>query len=200
MGIPAVYAPRSKQREGFVIPAEIGYGAKCAVLDIPYDGAAEAAGQMLTYDYLWNAVRVQGGAYGTSWRAGRRGDMAATSYRDPNVSASLDIFSGCGDALRAMSLDAAETEKYIISAVAGLEPVETPRAAGAAAASRYLSGITNADLQLQRTQLLATTPETLAALADAIDRANANAAVCVIGGQAVVEACAPDEVQPLQMN
>ena len=198
-GRPETYAPLKCAREGFVIPAEIGYGAKCAVLAAPYNGAAECAGQMLTYDYLWNAVRVQGGAYGTGWRVGRLGDMVATSYRDPNVAGSLNAFSGCGDALRAMSRDAAETEKYIISAVGNLEPVETVRAAGVAAAARTLSGVTNDDLQQQRAELLATTPETLAALADAIDAANENAAVCVIGGQNVLDACDLDEVQPLQM-
>ena len=92
-----------------------------------------------------------------------------------------------------------EAEKYIISAVGNLEPVETVRAAGVAAAARTLSGVTNDDLQQQRAELLATTPETLAALADAIDAANENAAVCVIGGQNVLDACDLDEVQPLQM-
>ena len=78
--------------------------------------------------------------------------------------------------------------------------METPRAAGSAAAARWLSGVTNADLQRQRSELLATTPEKLAALADAIDRADETAAVCVIGGQAVLDACALDEIQPLQIT
>ena len=200
MGPRAAYAPIRKRREGFVIPAEVGYAAKCAALDTPYTGAAECACQMLTYDYLWNAVRVQGGAYGTGFRIGRLGDLAATSYRDPNPAGSLEAFSGCGEALRRLSRDAAETEKYIISAVGNLEPVETPRAAGSAAAARWLSGVTNADLQRQRSELIATTPEKLAALADAIDRADETAAVCVIGGQAVLDACALDEIQPLQIT
>ena len=199
MGTRQTYAPLPKQREGFVIPAEIGYAAKCAVLGTPYNGAAECAGQMLTYDYLWNTVRVQGGAYGTGWRVGRLGDLVATSYRDPNTAGSLKAFSGCGEALRSMSRDAGEVEKYIISAVGNLEPVETPRAAGGAATSRALSGITNADLQRQRSELLATTPETLAALADAVDAANAHASIVVIGGQNVLDACELDEIQPLQM-
>ena len=199
MGKRRTYAPLPRRREGFVIPAEIGYAAKCAVLDTPYNGAAECAGQMLTYDYLWNTVRVQGGAYGTGWRVGRLGDLVATSYRDPNPAGSLKAFSGCGEALRSMSHDAAEVEKYIISAVGNLEPVETPRAAGVAATSRTLSGITNSDLQRQRSELLATTPETLAALTDAIDAANAHAAVCVIGGQPILDACGLDEIQPLQV-
>ena len=200
MGPRADYGTLEKKREGFVIPAEIGYGARCAILDSAYNGALECAAQMLTYDYLWNAVRVQGGAYGTGWRAGRLGDMLATSYRDPNVAKSLETFGSCGSALRDMSRDAAETEKYIISAIGNLEPLETPRAAGTAAAARTLAGVTNADLQKQRSELLATTPETLAAIADAIDRANAEAAVCVIGGQNVIDACALDDVQALQMS
>ena len=199
MGESVCYRALERSRTGFVIPAEIGYGAKCSLLDVPYNGAVECAGQMLTYDYLWNAVRVQGGAYGTGWRSGRLGDVAATSYRDPNVAGSLKAFSACGQALRDMSRDPAEIEKYIISAVGNLEPVETPRAAGVAAASRTLSGVTDADLARQRAELLATTPETLSALADAIDRANENAAVCVIGGQNVIDACDLDEIQPLQM-
>ena len=194
------YLPLAKEKAGFVIPAEIGYGAKCAVLEAPYTGSAECAGQMLTYDYLWNTVRVQGGAYGTGWRVGRLGDVVATSYRDPNVANSLNAFSACGDALRDLSRDAAEVEKYIISAVGNLEPLETPRSAGTAAASRTLSNVTNDDLQRQRSELLDTTPETLAALADAIDRANETAAVCVIGGQNILDACDLDSIQPLQMG
>ena len=199
IGARCTYAPLEKKAAGFVIPAEIGYAAKCAVLDTPYSGALECASQMLSFDYLWNTVRVQGGAYGTGWRAGKLGDIVATSYRDPNAAGSLKAFSGCGEALRRMSSNPAETEKYIISAVGGLEPVETPRSAGASAAARTLTGMTNADLQRQRDELLATDSATLAALADAVDRANAHAAVCVIGGQPILDACGLDEIQPLQV-
>ena len=201
LGPRADYRPSTLAREGFVIPAEVGFSAKCGKLDVKYSGAVEAACQYLSYDYLWNTVRVQGGAYGTGCGIGRRSDLAVTSFRDPSPAQSLETFDGCGAALAELSRHPEEIGKFAVSAVSSIEPVETPRTASVAAVSRTLCGITEADQQKRRSELLHTTASDLAALAESLNRTaetEGKTAVCVIGGKNVMDSCRLDRVAPLQ--
>ena len=202
MGASARYPLFPAKREGFVIPAEIGFAAKAANLTglgRTYTGADRVGAKILTYDYLWNEVRVKGGAYGVGLSVRPDGNVGLTSYRDPSPAGTLDIFGRTGQVLRDACAGGGSLDKYIVSTVSDLEPVLTPRTAGTRAAALYLNGQQPEDLQQERREILHTTPEQLLAFAEALDAVNAADRVCVIGGRAVLDACQGlDSVEPLQ--
>lgn len=192
MGETVQYTLYPLSREGFRIPAEIGFAAKASHLSrVPKvsGGAMQVAAQFLTYDYLWSEVRVKGGAYGTGCSASVFGSVRFTSYRDPNPNRSLSVYDGAGEALRGLCDGEEGLTKYIISTIAGQEPVRTPRAEGAYAAQQYLTGQTEETRRTLRHEMLHTTGEELRKIADALDTLCRTAGVCVIGGKEVLDAC-----------
>ncbi len=192
MGDKVSYAKAPKRREGFLIPAEIGFAAKSSnliALNTQPNGSDKVAAQLLTFDYLWNDIRVKGGAYGTSLRANANGDISLTTYRDPSPSRSLDSFDKAGAALRDFCAADGDIEKYIISTVAAGEPLLTPRAEGERAVGMYFAGITNDDLQREREEILGTTAVQLEAFSHALDQVCADSGVCVVGGKMTLDVC-----------
>ena len=197
-GEPLDRKPAPAINRGYGIPAEVGFVAKAANL---YDaaesreeaeyaaGAGKVAGQLLTFDYLWNEIRVQGGAYGTGMSTRMSGDVVFNTYRDPSPDRSVPRIDGCGEALRAFCESGAPLEKYIISTIAAMEPVQTPRSEGLRAANYYLSNVTNEDLTRMRREILETDREQLLAFSRVLDRVCETAGVCVVGGSHVLEAC-----------
>ncbi len=191
-GESAAYGALALQAEGFTIPAAIGFTGfvgKLQNVGREYRGSMSVAAQLLSLDYLWNNVRVKGGAYGVGLSVGFTGSVGFSSYRDPNCAGSLDIFAGAGKVLREFAESGESVDKYIISTVGGLEPYMTPRQDKARAAIMYFSGRTQADLQRQRSEILHTGPADLTAFADVLDDLRAHAQTCVIGGQPVLDAC-----------
>lgn len=192
VGAAADYTPNDGAAEGFLIPADVGFAARCGDLNRlgqPYSGAALVSAQMLTFGYLWNNVRVKGGAYGTGLTVRSDGYAAFYSYRDPRCGQSLDCFNGAGEALRAFCDSGEAPDKYIISTIGVLDPLLTPRAEGAQAAMMYFSGRTQADRQRLRQEVLHTTADGLRDFSRVLDQICADSAVCVIGGQGALDGC-----------
>ncbi len=197
-GTPVKYELFDSASEGFSIPAQIGFAAIAGNGYEKYSGVSKVASQILTYDYLWNDVRVKGGAYGVHMSSFPDGDVMFSSYRDPSPSRSLGSFRACGDVLRKFVDSGESAEKYIISTIANNEPLMTPRSEGELAARRYLSGTTAEDVIRERDEILSATPEQLKDYAAAIDRLVGSAKVCVIGGEQLVEACKVEKIEPVQ--
>lgn len=198
MGSAVSYDLRPVSREGFVIPAEIGFAAKSANLNgigAKYSGAARVAAQFLTYDYLWNDIRVKGGAYGTHMTVRANGDSSLTSYRDPSPARSLGSFDNAAQALRDFCQNGGDVEKYIISTISDTEPVLTPRGEGERAAELYFAGISGEDLQRERSEILNTTVEKLAEFSKKLDEICETSGICVVGGKNVIDACELDTVE-----
>ncbi len=203
MGEKRSYSVMPVRREGFIIPAEVGFAARTANLlnlGSRYSGAARVAAQILTYGYLWNDIRVVGGAYGTSLSLRVDGDARLTTYRDPSPSRSLLSFDGAGAALREFCDSGEPLDGFIISSMAANDPIVTPAQAGIRGGVFYFSGRTNDDRIRERREILHTTREQLVAFSHTLDALCASSAVCVIGGKDVIDACgdALETVEPLQ--
>ncbi len=204
MGAPAVYLPAVHAAEGYSISADIGFAARCGNLTALGEkptGTALVAAQLITLDYLWDEVRVKGGAYGTGLRIRDDGDVFFTSYRDPRCGRSLETFTGAGAALRAFCGSGEAPDKYIISTVSNLEPVVTPRMEGVRAAAMHFTGRTQADRQRQRDEVLGTTLDGLRAFSGILDQVCETASICVVGGQEALDGCGEklEKREPLQM-
>ena len=189
MGEPVALTPLQGKADGFMIPSEIGFAARVADLPADNRGAVQVAAQFLTFDFLWNVIRVKGGAYGTGFRSTETGTMEITSFRDPNAAQSLRSFCQTADALRAFCQSDADLTQYIISTIGGIDPLRTPRSIGVEAAWMYFSGTTEEERMQEWNQVLHTTKAQLLAFADVLDAACARSSVCVIGGQTSLDAC-----------
>ncbi len=172
------------ERMGYQIPAQIGYAAQCwhlAEAGVPYHGSMAVASNLVSLSWLWNTVRVQGGAYGTGLRIGSEGAMLSYSYRDPSPAGALKANAGISGFLRSFCASDEPLEKFIISTVSGTEPLRTPKEEAFEADGLWLRGNTREEAVQRRAEMLGTTKESLLALCDLFDRYAEKGAVCVCG-------------------
>lgn len=191
MGAPVAYRPFPRRNEGFRISAGIGFAARVAhPAERLYSGSAVVAARILTLNHLWQEIRVKGGAYGGNFGVRRNGDAGWLSWNDPKPGRSLGVYSGSGDALRAFADGAEAIDRYVIGAVAVTEPYLSASAEMGLAMERHLNGVTAADLQRLRDEMLKTTKADLRAFAAKVDAVAADATVCVLGGAEPIKTCA----------
>lgn len=175
-----------KKNEGLMTAGKVQYvvkGANFRALGYEYTGSLKVVETILKYDYLWNKIRVQGGAYGALAQFRRNGNMILGSYRDPNLAETVAVFDATGDYLADFVVDEREMTKYIIGTMSGLETPLTPTMKGDAAAECYLRGITYDDLQRERTAILNTTQEDIHQAGELIRKAMAENCLCVVGSE-----------------
>lgn len=181
-----------KKNEGFSTSAQIQYvcraGNYMTDMDYAYTGALRVLKVMLRYDYLWINVRVKGGAYGIMCNFGKTGDSYLVSYRDPNLKKTVDIFEKTSDYLREFTADERTMTKYIIGAVSDMDVPMTPAVKGSRSSSAYLTNLDFAEVQKERDEVLACSPESIRALAGYLDAIMSQEVVCVVGnGQSIDE-------------
>ncbi len=175
---------RQCAREAIVIPAPVSYAAACGS-GAAYDGAMDVLTNILNFDYLWNEIRVKGGAYGCGFRAGSTGSLGFSSYRDPSPVNSLDVFRNAQDFVRSFCAAGTALDGYIIGAAASQEPLMGDREKLQRIVGDYIMGITRQDRNLWRQQLLDTTCQSLCAKAQLLERAEY--AVCIVGAKDVFD-------------
>lgn len=178
--------------EAFLIPAQVNYvgkGADLYALGYKYHGSANVIFKHLRMGWLWDQVRVQGGAYGAFAAFDRStGVLAQVSYRDPNLENTLKAFDGSAEYLQKLQLGKAELEKAIIGAIGDLDTHMLPDAKGSAAVTRKMLGDTEELRQQMRDEILSTTLEHFHSFADVLRAAAESGHVCVLGGNGVREA------------
>lgn len=182
---------RRQVREGILVPAPVGFAGKgghLAQCGAGYGGAMAVAARILSYGYLWNTVRVKGGAYGTRLAITPGGDVAFTSFRDPSAAVSLAAFDKAGASLRELCAGGPELVPYIISAIAASEPLLTARQKGMQAAEDYMEQVTGQMRQRDRRQILCTTKEDLEKVSRILDEICEKGGSCIVGGQEILEA------------
>ena len=182
--------PFPRRKEGFRTLGTISGSALVAhPEENPYNGTAIVAARILSLGYLWDEIRVKGGAYGGSFGVGLSGNAAWASWNDPKPSRSLGVYGESGKALKAFADGDEAIDRYIVSAVAEMEPYLTPRTETSQAMSLWLSGRTADDLQRIRGEMLKTTKGALGEFAAKLDDFASSGAFCVVGGPQPVETC-----------
>ena len=188
----AAYSCESPMRVGVKIPAQASFavqGYSLKECGVDYDAGFKVAAHIMTYDYLWGAVRVQGGAYGTGLRAENDGSICAYSYRDPTPGATLGIYAEMADRLNAFCDAGESVDKYVLSTIAKYEPLIAPRQQGAAADADWFTGVTAEDRTRMKKEILATDHAKLRKFADVLKKFASDGAVCVVGHEAALEKC-----------
>jgi Zn-dependent M16 (insulinase) family peptidase len=182
---PAWQPDKYPANEGFTLPAQVNYvgkGANLYEVGYNYHGSLNVISNVIRTGWLWDRIRVQGGAYGAFCSFDRRsGVFSFTSYRDPNLTKSLDVYDQTAAWLRNVDISPKELTRAIIGAISSFDPYMLPDAKGRAAFHRYILGDSEADLQRIREQILGTTVADIHAFGDVLAEAAKQSRVVVLG-------------------
>lgn len=187
-GTLVVPEPRDRH-EAFVIPSDICFAARACDprrLGIDVTGAWAVAANALSYDYLWNEIRVKGGAYGCGFRAAGERQTAFYTYRDPAIDPSIERVERAGAWLGSFEPDEAAFEGFIVSCVSGMDAPVKPYALTKRRNTTYLAGLDPHAREERRAQMLAATPGELRSLGADVTRIAAESPTCVFGGRDVI--------------
>ncbi len=197
--LPSQPAPLAKwtpeyrsEFEGLTIPAQVNYVGKAANLyrlGYQFHGSALVISNYLRTTWLWERVRVQGGAYGGFCSFGRRSGMFTfTSYRDPNLAATLENYDGASRFLRETDLSGEELTKSIIGTIGDLDAYQLPDAKGYTSMARYLAGETEDERQQLRDEVLSTGVKDFRRFAEALEQVKQHGQVVVLGSPQAIAA------------
>lgn len=177
-------------KEAFIDASQIQYVAKTGDFiceGYEYTGALRLLRIILSYDYLWINVRVKGGAYGCMNTFLRSGESYFVSYRDPNLSDTLDVYDRIPEYIKRFSPDERDMTKYIIGTFSALDTPMNPEAKGSRSLSAYLEGITYEQIQKERNEILNAQPEDIRRLADLVEAVLKKDSICVIGNENMIK-------------
>lgn len=177
-------------KEAFIDASQIQYVAKTGDFiceGYEYTGALRLLRIILSYDYLWINVRVKGGAYGCMNTFLRSGESYFVSYRDPNLSDTLDVYDRIPEYIKSFSPDERDMTKYIIGTFSALDTPMNPEAKGSRSMSAYLEGITYEQIQKERNEILNAQPENIRRLADLVEAVLNKDSICVIGNENMIK-------------
>ena len=180
----------TNKNEAFKTAAQVCYVGRAGDFeeaDFAYKGAMKILRVILSYDYFWINIRVKGGAYGCGSNFARSGYLTFSSYRDPNLSATNDIFEQTDAYVKDFYADERDMTKYIIGTISHMDTPLTPVADGARSFTAYMTGMTMERLQQERDQVIDATVEDIRNLAGTIRAAMDQGYICVVGNENMIE-------------
>lgn len=179
-----------KKNEGFKTASKVQYVAKAGNfidLGVAYTGTLQILKVIMSYDYLWQNIRVKGGAYGCMSNFNRIGEGYFVSYRDPNLKRTLDVYDGVVDYLKKFTVSERDMTKYIIGTMSGIDQPMTPASKGERSMNLYMNKVSAEMIREERNQILDAEQDDIRALykvAEAVLQADQ---MCVIGGEDKIE-------------
>ena len=147
----------TKRNEGFKTSSKVQYVARVGNF---YDGGAKYSGALqilkviLGYDYLWQNIRVKGGAYGCMSNFNRIGEAYLISYRDPNLKRTMEVYEGVVDYLKNFNVSDRDMNKFIIGTMSNLDRPMNPAAKGARSMNLYMNHVSEEMIRTERGQIL----------------------------------------------
>ena len=179
-----------KKNEGFKTSSKVQYVASAGRFETEeqsYTGALRVLKTIFSYDYLWVNVRVTGGAYGCMCGFSRNGYGYFTSYRDPKLTETLDVYKNAADYVRNFDVNDRDMRKYIIGTISGMDQPLEPVALGDRSFQAYQAGATVEMARKERAQVLDTDQETIRGLASYIEAMMNSDTVCAIGNDKTIQ-------------
>ena len=179
-----------KRNEGFKTSSKVQYVARTGnFIDggAAYSGALHILKVILSYDYLWQNIRVKGGAYGCMCNFNRIGEGYLISYRDPNLEKTIDVYEKVTEYLRNFEADDRDMNKYIIGTISNIDRPMNPSAKGTRSVNLYMNHVTEEMIRKEREEILNAGQEEIRALADVVAAMLAADQLCVIGSEEKIE-------------
>jgi len=186
----SVHAAVSKKNEGFLSASQVQYVCRAGNYKkngLEYTGVLRMLRGILNTDYLWNTVRVKGGAYGCMCSFGKSGDAYIASYRDPNLGKTIEAYEGIVEYVAHFAGDERSMTQAVIGTVSEMDAPMNPAAKALRALSIYLTGQTAEQLQKERDQVLDATAEDIRALAGHMKAFLEDDCLCVVGNTKKIE-------------
>lgn len=174
----------SRKNEAFMTAGQVQYVCRAGNFvdrGLPYTGALKVLKVMMGMDYLWNRIRVKGGAYGCMCGFYKNGDGYFVSYRDPNLEKTIDVYEQAAEYIKNARLDERTVTQFIIGAVSELDTPMTPATRGLYSLGGYLTGLSMERVQQERDELLAATEETIRGLSRYVEAFMEGDNLCVVG-------------------
>lgn len=182
-----------KKNEAFMTAGQVQYVCRAGNFiqkGLPYTGALKVLKVMMGYDYLWNQVRVKGGAYGCMCNFYKNGDGYFVSYRDPNLEKTIEVYENAADYIKNAELGEREVTQFVIGALSELDTPMTPATRGLYSLGGYMTGLSMERLQKERDELLAVTADTIRGLYRYVEAFMEDECLCVVGnGEKIRENC-----------
>lgn len=178
-----------KKNEAFTSASQVQFVTMCGNFkkkNFDYSGTLQVVRNILSTDYLWNEVRLKGGAYGSFCAFGRNGDSFFTSYRDPKLKNSLSVYRNAVDYIAKYKQPSKAIERFIITTIGDLDAPLTPSTTFAKACGMAFTGLTNEDLQKERDEILSTDAESIRKASMVIKAIVDENALCVVGGESKI--------------
>lgn len=182
--------PMEQKNEGFKTSSQVQYvclAGNFRNAGKNYTGALKVLKVILSYDYLWNEVRIKGGAYGCMSGFGRLGDCYMTSYRDPNLEKTIEIYEETSDYINNFEVTDRDMTKYIIGTFSEMDVPMNPNAKGSRSFRAYMNHLSYEDLQRERKEVLNADQEKIRQLSEIVKAAFQQKNLCVIGSEEKVE-------------
>ncbi len=179
------------RNEGLKTASKVQYVARAGnFIDAGYSytGAFQILRVIMGYEYLWQNVRVKGGAYGCMSSFTRLGDGYFVSYRDPNLEKTNQIYEGVPEYLRGFTVSERDMTKYIIGTISGIDRPMTPAAKGDRSMNLYMNRVSAEMIQKERIEILNATQEDIQNLAASVEAVLKCNQICVIGNEEKIEA------------
>ena len=150
-------------------------------------GALSVLRTIMSFDYLWFNIRVQGGAYGCMCNFSNHGTGSFVTYRDPHLKRSNEVFEQIPEYIENFDVDDREMTKYVIGTMSSVDTPLTPAGKGGRDMMAYLTDSTEENMQQVRNHIIDCTKEDISALAPLIRHLLDGANICVIGGEQKIE-------------
>ena len=179
-----------KRNEGFKTSSKVQYVARVGnFIDggQKYSGTLQILKVILGYDYLWQNIRVKGGAYGCMSNFNRIGDAYLISYRDPNLERTMEVYEGVVDYLKNFNVSDRDMNKFIIGTMSSLDRPMNPAAKGARSMNLYMNRVSEEMIRSERGQILDAQQDDIRALADVVKAMLDQNLLCVIGSEEKIE-------------
>ena len=183
------------RNEAFVVPSDVSYtavGWDRRLLGQSHSGAWLVAARALSYDYLWNEVRVKGGAYGTGFQAARSGNLRFYSYRDPHLDETLKRFADAAEWLEHFDPAPEALEGFVVATVAALDAPVKPRGLIRRQMGDFFAGYEPEERAKRRRQVISVDVDEVRSLAPVVSEALAQGAVCSFGNREILESASAD--------
>jgi len=190
---PVALSPTlSRRAEGIVVPTQVNYvgkGGNLYASGYELHGSALVVSKLLGTTYLWDRVRVSGGAYGGFCQFDpRSGDFKYLSYRDPNLAQTWNNYNGAPAFLKELELGEDELAKAIIGCMGDVDSYMLPDAKGYQAMLRHLLGEGDDYRQQLRDEILSTTVEDFQKFAASLEAVSEHGGLCVVGSKEAIDA------------